>query len=55
MIQSQLVQQSIDFRTFRWNALVTKKMRFVREEGDSIIFLHATKGFRAISKKRLGL
>jgi len=47
-------QYLIDLRIKRWNALVGK-MKFVREEGNSMVFLHPTKGYRRISKKRLAV
>jgi hypothetical protein len=42
-------------RVAKWNAIVSKKMKFIREEGDSYVFLHVTKGWRYVSKKRLGV
>lgn len=54
MSLSALTQHFIDLRTFRWNTLVGK-MQFVREEDTHMVFLHPTKGYRRIAKKRLGL
>ena len=49
-----LTQHFIELRTIRWNALVGK-MQFVREEKNHMVFLHPTKGYRKIAKKRLGV
>ncbi len=38
-----------------WNGIVGKRLKFVREEEEHMLFLHPTKGFRRIRKKRLGL
>lgn len=45
----------IDLHVRNWNRVVPAKYRFVREEGDHMVFLHPTKGFRFISKKRLAV
>jgi hypothetical protein len=45
----------IDALTAQWNAIVTKSMTFVREDKNSYVFRHATKGLRRVSKKRLGV
>lgn len=49
-----LFQHLIELKINRWNALVGR-MRFIREEGNHMVFLHPTKGYRKISKKRLGV
>lgn len=49
-----VTQYLIDLHVRRWNALVGR-MQFVREEGKHMVFLHPTKGYRRISKKRLGV
>jgi len=38
-----------------WNALIPKSWRYVREDGNSLVFLHPRKGFRWVLKKRLGI
>lgn len=45
----------VELQTQRWNSLVHKRYRFVRETETALVFCHPTKGFRHISKKRLGL
>jgi len=37
-----------------WNHVVGKRL-VVREEGNHVILLHPTKGYRKVAKKRLGL
>lgn len=39
----------------KWNAIVPKSYIFQWEGSTHFVFLHPTKGFRPISKKRLGL
>lgn len=45
----------IAVRTQKWNSLVPASYRYVRETASGFVFIHPTKGFRHISKKRLGL
>lgn len=39
----------------KWNSIVSSKMRFLKIEENHVLFLHATKGFRRVAKKRLGV
>lgn len=45
----------INLHARRWNALVSPKLRYVDEDATHIRFLHPTKGFKRISKRRLGV
>lgn len=45
----------INLHARRWNAIVGKKVRLVDEDATHFRFLHPTKGFMRISKKRLGV
>jgi hypothetical protein len=45
----------VDLQTRKWNSLVPERYRFVRETETHFTFLHPTKGFRSISKRRLAL
>lgn len=45
----------IHLQTQKWNSLVHKRYRYVRETDTALVFCHPTKGHRFISKKRLGL
>lgn len=39
----------------KWNAVIPKCALNVQEDGDSIKFLHPTKGWRWVSKRRVGM
>lgn len=51
----ELVNWIVQAKQNVWNAKVGKRCRFVLEEGDHMVFIHPTKGFRRIRKARLGL
>ncbi|WP_448955705.1 hypothetical protein [Labrys neptuniae] len=38
-----------------WNSIVGPRCQYIREEGTHVVFLHPTKGYRRITKRRLGL
>ena len=52
---SLLPQLYRDAATRQWNARVTKHMTLVGETETHMLFVHATKGKRRISKRRLFL
>lgn len=39
----------------KWNSVIPKRAMHIQEDGDSIKFLHPTKGWRWVHKRRVGL
>ena len=42
-----------ELATAQWNAIIPKCAMHVQEDGSSIKYLHPTKGWRWVAKKRL--
>lgn len=42
-----------DLKTARWNAVIPKRAMHVTDNGSSITYLHPTKGYRTVSKRRI--
>lgn len=57
MKPGSLAELVIGLQTARWNRLVAPRYRLMPslETDTHMTFLHPTKGYRKISKKRLGL
>ena len=54
MFGKSVAQYLIEQHIALWNHVVGKRL-VVREEGKHMILLHPTKGYRKVSKRRLGL
>lgn len=44
---------NVAYHIQNWNRVVGPRSKFIRETSTHMIFLHPTKGYREISKKRL--
>lgn len=53
---SEYLKQIADFQVRRWNAIVPKRAVDVREtpNGTHFEYLHPTKGWKAVSRNRVG-
>lgn len=52
---ASITQEIINLQVAAWNRTVGPRSRFLRFEARAAVFLHPTKGFRRVSKGRLGL